>query len=225
MKLNAMIKTRFVLSITMFLLISSPLGLAAQDITTHNTSEYLGKGSWKWTIFIQAQQDVLNEIERVEYALDPTFQNPIQRVDSVGDPQLPFALTDVVREPSEITVKIIFRNAENEHRYLKHMIALESPSIEHPLPIQAGNVAESIGKDRWKWTVFILGSSEALGQIQCVEYTLHPTFPERVHEVCQLGIEERPFALSAIGWGTFTIRIRVFLNNGQVQRLAHHLKF
>ena len=146
-------------------------------------------------------------------------------MDTLGDPRFPFALTEIGRETSEITVKIIFKGAETENRYLKHVIALESPSIENPLPINADNVAESLGRDRWKWTVFILGPEEALDQIRCVEYTLHPTFPETVHEVCEFGTEDRPFALSAIGWGTFTIRIRVFLKTGQVQELTHQLKF
>jgi len=219
-----MIKTRFALSIAVFLLISLPPSLFGREITVHDTSEYLGNGKWKWTVFIQESEQVLNDIEHVEYTLDPTFSDPVRRVDIMGDPRVPFALTSVGRKTSEISVKIIFRDTEKKPRYLKHMVNLPPP-LENPVPIKAGNVAESIGKDRWKWTVFILGSTEALNRIRCVEYTLHPTFPETVHEVCELGTEDRPFALSAIGWGTFTIRIRVFLKNGEVQKLMHHLKF
>jgi len=225
MKSNAMIKTRFIPAISFFLLIISPLGLAAQAITTHNTSEYLGDGNWKWTVFIQASQAALNQIEHVEYTLDPAFSDPVRRVDILGDPRFPFALTNIGRKASVVAVKIIFRDTEKEPRYLNHTVNLESFPVKIPLSIKAENVAESLGKDRWKWTVFILGPTEALDQIRCVEYTLHPTFPETVHEVCQFGIEDQPFALTAIGWGTFTIRIRVFLENGQIQKLTHHLKF
>ena len=114
MKHKVMIKTRFVLSLSLFLLISSPLALSALDITAHNTSEYLGKGKWQWTVFIQASQQVLNDIERVEYTLDPASQSPAQGVDSIGDPSVPFALTNIGREASEISVKIIFRDAETQ---------------------------------------------------------------------------------------------------------------
>jgi len=37
----------------------------------------------------------------------------------------------------------------------------------------------------------IQGSDNALDQIQCVKYTLHPTFPNPEREVCKRGTGER----------------------------------
>lgn len=78
---------------------------------------------------------------------------------------------------------------------------------------------------RWNWTVFLRGPDSALSQVKCVEYTLHPTFPNPVREVCARGTGPQAFALAATGWGTFEIGVRVFLKNGQVQQLKHQLRF
>jgi transcription initiation factor IIF auxiliary subunit len=91
--------------------------------------------------------------------------------------------------------------------------------------ISSDNISRYLGNDRWSWTVFIKGPQQVLNNIECVEYTLHPTFPIPVQRVCGLGDQKYPFALSAIGWGTFQIRIRVFLRDGKVQDLTHHLRF
>lgn len=89
----------------------------------------------------------------------------------------------------------------------------------------AGNVATKQRDRWWKWTVYIQGSTQALNQIQCVQYKLHPTFPNPNREVCVRGKSNQAFPLTATGWGTFEIGIRVFLKNGQVQELKHQLIF
>lgn len=94
-----------------------------------------------------------------------------------------------------------------------------------PLPITADNVATRVGENKWSWTVFIQGPEDALDQIRCVEYTLHPTFPNPVRTVCQKGTGSRAFALSTTGWGTFEIGIRVITFDGRVQKLSHRLRF
>ena len=223
MKKQVFILSRILILISALLFIISPLALSAQNITALNTSEYLCNGKWKWTIFIQAFPKVLDDIRSVEYTLHPTFPNPVRRVNSIGDSRFPFGLTTIGWGTFEISIEVIFRNGEVRH--LKHMLTFEAPPVENPLPIETRNVAESVGQNRWKWTVFIKGSSNVLDQIRCVEYTLHPTFPKPVREVSKRGADSRAFALSAIGWGTFQIRIRVFLKNGQVQELTHDLRF
>jgi len=218
-------KTPFAILISIVLFTISPLTLFAQEITTHNISEYLGGGKWKWKVYIQASQEILDDINGVEYTLHTTFATSARREDRIGDPRYPFGLTNIGRKPFEISLKVIFKDKEKENRHLKHMLIFKSPPVANPLPIKTGNVADSLGNDRWKWTVFIKGPTNALDRIRFVEYTLHPTFPERVHEVRQRGTENRAFAFSAIGWGTFEIRIRAFLKNGEVQKLSHHLRF
>jgi len=102
--------------------------------------------------------------------------------------------------------------------------------ISFPLPsmaqeISADNIAHPIGEDRWSWTVFIKGPPQVLKNIECVEYTLHPTFPNPVQKICGLGDQKYPFALTATGWGTFQIRIRVFMKDGEYRDLTHYLRF
>ena len=90
--------------------------------------------------------------------------------------------------------------------------------------ISTDNIASPAGNNRWNWTVFIRADDRTLGQINCVEYTLHPTFPNPVRTVCNRG-QGYPFALSSNGWGTFTIRIRVFMASGEIVPLEHYLRF
>lgn len=99
------------------------------------------------------------------------------------------------------------------------------PLVPESPEITAHNTASPAGGNRWDWTVFIRASEDLLAQIRCVEYTLHPTFPDPVRTVCQQGSRDQAFALSSNGWGTFTIHIRVMMKNGQEKRLQHALHF
>jgi transcription initiation factor IIF auxiliary subunit len=99
------------------------------------------------------------------------------------------------------------------------------PPLSAAQEISAGNTSRYLGDDRWSWTVFLKASPQVLNNIECVEYILHPTFPDPVQRVCKLGDQNYPFALSASGWGTFRIRIRVFMQNGRDKDLTHNLTF
>ena len=50
-------------------------------------------------------------------------------------------------------------------------------------------------------------------------------FPDPVREVCARGEGERPFALSAKGWGVFTLRAQVTFTDGSTRALTHRLHF
>lgn len=89
----------------------------------------------------------------------------------------------------------------------------------------AGNTAQLASDNRWDWTVFIMGSEEDMDRVQCVEYTLHPSFPDPVRTVCERGKGLHAFPLSTNGWGTFRIQIRVLLKEGDPVVLSHQLKF
>lgn len=91
--------------------------------------------------------------------------------------------------------------------------------------LSASNTSRPLANGWWEWTVYITASAKVLKQIECVEYTLHPTFPKPVNRICEIGNERYPFALAATGWGTFRIGVRVFLKDGQVSELTHDLKF
>jgi transcription initiation factor IIF auxiliary subunit len=67
------------------------------------------------------------------------------------------------------------------------------------------NTSSYAGGGRWAWSVFVDADAETLRQIECVEYTLHPTFPNPVRRVCNQS--KTGFALSTNGWGTFRLAV------------------
>ena len=123
----------------------------------------------------------------------------------------------------EISIKVLFKDGREQR--LKHRLVFDAPVVDRALPIQTANVATEVRKGLWEWTVFVQAPDDVLGQILCVEYTLHPTFPDRVREVCDRGSGRRPFALTGRGWGTFEVQLRVYLKDGRVQTLTNNLKF
>ena len=77
------------------------------------------------------------------------------------------------------------------------------------------------GNDWWKWAVWIEGKDEALDLIDCVEWILHPTFPNPIRKICDRASK---FRLETGGWGVFQIVAQVQLKNGQNKKLFHLLK-
>ena len=90
--------------------------------------------------------------------------------------------------------------------------------------VAVSNTSHFVGDGRWDWTVFVTAPPAVLSRIQCVEYTLHPTFPNPVRRVCVRGKSSQAFALSSNGWGEFTIAVRIFFRDGKKQRLDYPLK-
>jgi hypothetical protein len=92
--------------------------------------------------------------------------------------------------------------------------------------IYTANTAKLVRKDLWDWTVFVVGDDSTLKEIKCVEYTLHPTFPDPIRTVCKKGATSgKGFFLSTSGWGTFVIEVKVMFNDGGVRELRHQLRF
>lgn len=201
-----------------------PLSYAqTPEITAANTSSYVGNGRWDWTVYLKATPKILAGISCVEYKLHPTLPKPVQTVCKLVDSRYPFAHSNNGWGVFEISIKVTLKNKET--RYLKHLLTFDARPVERPLPITVSNTARQVNSKQWIWTVFLQGPISALNQVRCVEYTLHPTFPNPIREVCEQGRVSEAFALTASGWGTFQIRIRVFLRNGQLQVLTHDLKF
>jgi hypothetical protein len=113
--------------------------------------------------------------------------------------------------PTEVTEKDGIEREEKPRALKRNFLGIEP----------ATKMADSL----LEWIVFLKASPEALGQIRCVEYTLPPTFPIPVVTVCDIGRVSEPFPLHASGRGTFDIKLRVFLKDGQVIYLSHALKF
>ena len=76
------------------------------------------------------------------------------------------------------------------------------------------------GDDWWKWAVWVEGSDEALDQIDYVEWTLHPTFPNPIRKTHN---RSEKFRIETGGWGVFTIGARVQTKDNSSIRLRHEL--
>lgn len=195
-------------------------GLAAA-ITAANDSRSVGDGRWQWTVFLQAEPAVLRSIECVVYSLHPTFPDPVRRVCDPGDARRAFALQSNGWGVFEIAILVRFKDGRQER--LRHMLVFDRD--EPRTPIRAANVATQVRPGLWSWTVFVEGSNEALDRIRCVEYTLHPTFPDPVRRVCRRRAGPHAFALSSTGWGTFEVGLRLLLTDGSTEELRHRLRF
>lgn len=100
-------------------------------------------------------------------------------------------------------------------------LALITTTPVHAAP-RVENSSTYVGGGRWDWSIFIVADAETLRRIECVEHTLHPTFPDPVRTVCTRASR---FHLTARGWGTFTINIKVLYKDGAMQPISHPLQF
>lgn len=87
--------------------------------------------------------------------------------------------------------------------------------------VQISNTAKFLGGGRYDWTVFVQAVPAVLQQIEYVEYTLHPSFPNPVRKVTN---PQGGFALSANGWGEFNLVAKVAFKSGRVVTLQHWLR-
>lgn len=99
---------------------------------------------------------------------------------------------------------------------------VKATSLANESIIHAANTSQPDGSGRWDWTIFLDADQNILARIRCVEYTLHPTFPNPVRTVCD---PANRFALSSNGWGTFEIKIKVIFKDESIKNLSHKLKF
>lgn len=99
--------------------------------------------------------------------------------------------------------------------------------IKANYPISTGNIAQKskIKDGYWDWTIYVKGPEDVLEKIQYVEYTLHPTFPNPVRIISERGLKPYAFPLSTSGWGTFTVKVKVYYRDGTYQQMAHSLVF
>ena len=122
----------------------------------------------------------------------------------------------------------------NWDKIFKEIDSSKSPPIPQPLPrppappdssnaiIAVNNTAQPDGAGRWDWTVFLDTDSNTLSMIRCVEYTLHPTFPDPIREICD---PSNGFALKSNGWGEFEIKIKVKFKDESTKNLRYILRF
>lgn len=95
------------------------------QITAANVSSYMGNGLWDWTVFIAASDEVLSQIQYVEYTLHPSFSNPVQRVTTRGkEANKGFFFSANGWGTFQIPIKVVFKNGQA--RFLKHQLTFST---------------------------------------------------------------------------------------------------
>jgi transcription initiation factor IIF auxiliary subunit len=93
--------------------------------------------------------------------------------------------------------------------------------VENPKKSRTGGEASN----KHKWCMFVkTNGEEEKNYIRKVEFGMHPTFG-----CTEIEVKSAPFEISRIGWGTFDIPVKVFLNKSlkvsKPLELSHCLSF
>ena len=109
--------------------------------------------------------------------------------------------------------------------FIPVLILLPGGGLSQGNTLSLTNVAVPVSKEIWKWTAFVHGPREVLDKIECVEYTLHPTFKDPVQKICATADAKYPFGITVSGWGTFDLEAKVQFKDGTSKELVHYLNF
>jgi len=91
-------------------------GIAAYTIDVKNDSQYsgrklyVGKKAWDWTIYIDSEPSVLQNILRVTYQLHPTFTDPIKIIREPGKTSKAFPYSTTGWGTFNVGVRIEFKD-------------------------------------------------------------------------------------------------------------------
>ena len=73
----------------------------------------------------------------------------------------------------------------------------------------------------WNWSLWLDGPEDELDKVEYVEYVLHPTFPNPVRKIADRSTN---FRLNTRGWGEFSIKVRVHLDDDEMIVMEHWLE-
>jgi transcription initiation factor IIF auxiliary subunit len=210
------------------LLFSSSIS-GEQEIRLANNSIYTGDGRYDWTVYVKAEEPVLDRIEYVEYMLHPTFPEPVRRIDTREND---FSLSANGWGEFLILARVFFKNGEsvNVEHWLSFASAEEPQDEEEPERLEerglaVENTAQFLKGDRWEWTIYIAAPDDVLGQIECVIYNLHPAYPEPRRKICEKSTSPgHGFPLTDTAWEPFDIAVEIRFSDGPPKFLEHRLK-
>jgi len=212
--------------------VSGALAQAPRTVQVQNTYRYHGQGRYEWTVFLSESQSVLDQIACVEYTLHPTYPDPVRKVcDANGG----FRLTSDGSGEFTVFVNIEWKNQRATRQEYRLDLHTPPPAAAARVrraaapglgPIRTGNTARRLGRSEWEWTVFIAADPSTLGQIQCVQYTLHPSFPDPIRRICEPGGRaDAAFPTTARGGEAFEVGVKVEFRDGSARELRHMLRF
>jgi transcription initiation factor IIF auxiliary subunit len=190
----------------------------AAPLTVENTSTYVGAGRWNWTIFVDADPDTLAQIDCVQYTLHPTFPDPVRKV--CRQPETKFALSSNGWGTFKVKVQVQYKDGRIEN--LEHELVFQRKTAPTSSNVTAESWSRQIEPGWWEWGIHIKGAPADLDRIRCVEYTLHPSFPNPVRLVCS---RDNNFQLTARGWGEFKLLIKLIFQDGSIRQMSHQLEF
>jgi hypothetical protein len=199
--------------------------LYGQELRIKSAAVPADAGLFDWTVSVAGDAATLGNICYVEYSLPLLNGDTVQRI---TDRATHFACSFKGAINASVVAKIVYATGQSDT--IVHELIVDDLQLQ-PAPgkygkITTNNSATYAGKDRWNWTVFIEADDQTLNQIECVEYRLHPTFPDPVQKVCAKGSESgKGFFLTANGWGTFTVKLQVIFKDGERIHLKHDLLF
>jgi transcription initiation factor IIF auxiliary subunit len=192
-------------------------------ISIGQTQTDLGDGTWQWTVFLQGPLEKIRNVTCVEYHFPPTVGLKGYDQCDIGDPNKPFALKNQ-RSNGGFELRIEIRYQDQTEEHLRHLVIFNKTG-DASSGLKLENISEKRGEKLWGWTAFVNGPANVLAKIRCVEYTLHPSFPEPHQQVCKTADPSHPFALTAQGWGVFDLKASVVFHDGSVEQLDHMLDF
>lgn len=119
-----------------------------------------------------------------------------------------------------VNIRVTTRN--NHDLNFQHQLVFTQQRTAPAVQLTAENSSKELEPNWWEWAIRIKGTPAALDRIRCVEYTLHPSFPNPVRTICT---RQNNFELKATGWGTFAIPIKVLFKDQTLLQLTHELRF
>jgi transcription initiation factor IIF auxiliary subunit len=183
-----------------------------------NTSTYRGSGRWDWKIAVQADRATLARIECVEYTLHSTFPDPTRPVCNAQATR--FALESNGWGTFQVGIRVVYKDKHVES--YTHQLVFSERKAAPTTTLTTENSSREREPGWWEWAVRIKGTASTLARVRCVEYTLHPSFPNPVRTICT---PNNRFELKTNGWGTFSIPVKVIFKDNTTLTLTHQLHF
>jgi transcription initiation factor IIF auxiliary subunit len=78
-------------------------------IKTRNTASRIGSNWWNWTVFIEAPENILAQVNCVEYTLHSTFANPLREICARGTGPA-FALSESGWGTFSVLIRVLLKD-------------------------------------------------------------------------------------------------------------------
>ena len=188
------------------------------EVRLRTDATYRGDNTWRWKVFVAADEERLNEIATVDYILPAEISS--ERIQTRTNGKERFEVEGHSGGTFRVLAVVTFRDPGKKKQLLEYDLEIATTARRE---ISLKNWASpQPGTQRTSWGIWLDESEEVLSEVERVEYTLHRTFPNRIREATS---PETQFELTTNGWGTFPIRVAVYFKDGTSYRTVHALKF